>query len=257
MILCLDVGNTQIYGGLYENARLKLQFRKHTGPEASSDEHGIFLRTVLKENGIEPDLIKKIGFSSVVPEMIHSLKNACQRYFTINPFILEPGVKTGLKIKYKNPTELGPDRIADAIGALNMFPARDVLIMGFGTAATFSAVNSAREYLGGAIMPGLRISMEALERNAARLPRVQIIKPAVVCARSTVEGIQSGIFYGALGAAREISSGIIKECFGESKPLVIGTGGFAGMYSECGLYDELVPDLVLWGIYQCLMMNQP
>ncbi|MBF0547028.1 MAG: type III pantothenate kinase [Candidatus Riflebacteria bacterium] len=255
MILCLDVGNSQIFGGVFEDGKLKLRFRRRSNTEVSSDEHGVFLRSVLQENGVDPALIKKIGFSSVVPEIIHSLKNACSRYFNTQPFVLEPGVKTGLKIKYKNPYELGPDRIANSIAAVNAFPERDLIIIDMGTAITFSAVSAEKEFLGGAIIPGLRTSMEALERNTARLPSVQIVKVSKACARSTIEGIQAGLYFGTLGAIREMVGKISQECFGEKKLIKLGTGGFAGMFADSGVFDEHVPDLVLYGIYHCLMMN--
>ena len=117
MILCLDVGNSQIYGGVFKNDNLKLQFRQTSNLGSSSDEYGLFLRTVLRENGIDPAEIKKISLCSVVPEVLHSLKNCCLKYFGLSPFILQAGVKTGLKIKYSNPLEVGADRIANAIAA--------------------------------------------------------------------------------------------------------------------------------------------
>jgi len=255
MILCLDIGNSQIYGGVYSEKKLKFQFRKRSATEASSDEMGMFLRQVLRENGINPDEIKNIAFCSVVPDIIHTLRNCCVRYFKINPFMVGPGVKCGIKIKYRNPLELGADRIANAIAAVHKYPGRDLVIIDMGTAITVCAITSDKQYMGGAIFPGLKTSMDALESKTARLPSVEIIKPEAACGRSTVENIQSGLYFGTLGMARELITRISAECFDGRKPMVIGTGGFAGMYAESGLFDEFVPDLVLSGIFQSLSMN--
>lgn len=256
MILCLDVGNSQIYGGVYEEGKLLFQFRKRSTTEASSDEMGMFLRQVLRENGINPDRVKNIAFCTVVPDIIHTLRNCCVRYFKINPFMVGPGVRCGIKIKYRNPLELGADRIANAIAAVHKFPNRDLMIIDMGTAITVCAITAEKEYLGGAIFPGLKTSMDALESKTARLPSVEIIKPEAACGRSTVENIQSGLFFGTLGMAKELIARMTEECFAGKKPMVIGTGGFAGMYAESGLFDVFVPDLVLTGVFQSLSMNQ-
>ncbi len=255
MILCLDVGNSQIYGGVFVDQELRLQFRKISKRGASSDELGLFLRGVLRENGHNPDDIKQISICSVVPEIIHSLRNSCNKYFSINPFILGPGVKSGLQIKYRNPLEVGADRIANSIAAVNMFPEKDIVIVDFGTATTFCCITKKREYLGGAIAAGLKISMNALEQNTAKLPTVEIVTPKNACGRSTIESIQSGLYYGHLGMIKEICSQIKNECFGGQKPYIIGTGGFARFYEEADIFDAILPELVLTGLYQSLQMN--
>ena len=177
MILLLDVGNSQIFGGVIENEtdmppQFLFRFRKSTQSSSSSDEIGLFLKMVLKENNIDPRSIKKVGICSVVPDAMHSLKGACQKYFGINAFILQAGVRTGLKIKYRNPLEVGADRIANSVAAIHLYPNRNVVIVDLGTATTFCALSSEKEYFGGAIIPGLRISMEALESRTAKLPSV-------------------------------------------------------------------------------------
>lgn len=255
MKLCIDVGNSQIYVGLYNGEELVSRFRKITQRGASSDELGIFLRQAVRENGNEPEGVDAVAFCSVVPDLNHSLVNASRRYFGVEPFILRAGVKTGLRIRYKNPAEVGADRIAGAIGAVSRYPDRNLIIIDFGTATTVEAVSSAQEYLGGAIVPGLGISMRALEQNTARLPKVEIVRPSHACGRSTVESIQSGLYWGHVGLIREIRDRISFECFGASEPVVVGTGGFASLLSDSGLFSAVHADLVLEGINRAQELN--
>ncbi|MCB0391549.1 MAG: type III pantothenate kinase [Bdellovibrionales bacterium] len=263
MILCLDVGNSQIHGGVFNGEKLELQFRRTTRHGSTSDELGVFLRTVLKENDLNPEKISQVAICTVVPEVLHSLKNACRKYFNLNPFILQAGVKTGLKIKYRNPIEVGADRIANAIAATHLFEKNNLLIIDFGTATTFCAINSEKEYLGGVILPGLKISMSTLESSTSKLPAVEIVVPKHQLGKSTVESIQSGLFYGSLGAIKEIKCGLTKEAFKGEKPKVIVTGGFASLFKEAtemgiltnDLFDEEIPDLVLKGLFLALKMN--
>lgn len=213
MILCLDVGNTEILGGVFENGKIRLQFRHHTKQSGSSDDIGIFLKNVLRENEIDGRQIKQIAFCSVVPHVDYSLRAACIKYFSIDPFVLQAGVKTGLKIKYHNPLEVGADRIANAIAGVQLYPNQNLIIVDLGTATTFCVVSNKKEYIGGVIMAGMRISMNALQMNAAKLFPVEIIKPDGVIGRSTIEGIQSGLYYGQLGIIREITGRIKKRKF--------------------------------------------
>jgi type III pantothenate kinase len=261
MILLLDVGNSQIFGGVIENAnqappQFRFRFRKSTQSSSSSDELGLFLKMVLKENDIDPSAIKKIGICSVVPDAMHSLKGACQKYFNINPFVLQAGVKTGLKIKYRNPLEVGADRIANSIAAIQLYPNKNVVIVDLGTATTFCAITEEKDYLGGAIIPGLRISMEALESRTAKLPTVEILKPENACGRSTIESIQSGLYYSHLGAMKELISRYQTELFQGKKPIVIGTGGFSNLFKGMDVFDIEVPDLVLYGLFMALKLNE-
>ncbi|MCM2282281.1 MAG: type III pantothenate kinase [Bdellovibrionaceae bacterium] len=255
MILCLDVGNTTIHGGVFDGDTLEVQFRRTSEFRASSDELGLFLRGVLRENGVEHTQIQKIAVCSVVPDAIHSLRNCCIKYFGQTPFILQAGAKTGLKIKYRNPLEVGADRIADAIAATHLYPGRNLIVGDFGTATTFSAVTKEREFLGGVILAGLRLSMEALEEKTAKLPSVEIISMKQALGRSTVESLQSGLFFGQIGMAKELTRRITEEVFADDPPIVIGTGGFSGLFEKSSLFDATVPDLVLRGLNLALKMN--
>jgi len=255
MILALDVGNTQIYGGVFEGERMKLSFRRNSKQGSSSDEVGIFLRMVLKENGIDPARIKQIVLCSVVPDVIYSLKGACVKYFNINPFVLQAGVKTGLKIKYRNPLEVGADRIANSIAATQLYPGKNLIIVDLGTATTFCAITKDKEYLGGSIIAGLKLSMESLEAKTAKLPSVEIVSMTEALGRSTIESLQSGLYYGHLGSIREIIHHLQEECFAGEKPFVLGTGGFSSLFEKEKIFDVIIPDLVLKGNLLALSMN--
>lgn len=253
MILCLDVGNSHLYGGVYQDNTLILRFR-HTSAASTSDMLGIFLKQVLIENQCDPKAIRSIAIASVVPSMDYSLRSACIKYFSIEPFILQAGVKTGLQIKYRNPVEVGADRIANAIAAVAAFPRQHVIVIDFGTATTFCAISNQRIYLGGAILPGVRLSVEALANHTAKLPSVEILKMTHAVGRSTVEGIQSGIFYGVVGACKELIRRFKEEAFQGEPAVVLATGGFASLYEQEALYDHLMPDLVLDGLRQAVLM---
>jgi type III pantothenate kinase len=230
-------------------------FRKSSTNVASSDEFGLFLRGVLRESGYDPLEVEHVSICSVVPNHVHPLRAACFKYFGGEPFLLQPGVKTGLKVNYRNPIEVGADRIANSVGALHRFPLTNLIILDLGTANTICAVSADRQYLGGAITAGIRISMEALESKTARLPAVEILKPSVVVGRSTVESIQSGLFFGTIGAIKEVTQRMRAECFPGQEVTVIGTGGFSRLFEEEGLFDKHVPDLVLHGLLLVWQMN--
>lgn len=255
MILALDVGNTQMYGGLIEDGKIRLRFRMTSKTGASADEYGIFLRNALRENDIDYRQVKQIGICSVVPDVIYSLRRACEKYLNTPPFLLQPGVKTGLKIKYHNPTEVGADRIANSIAAVALFPKRNIIIVDLGTATTFCAVSAEKEYLGGTIIAGLRLNMEALESKTAKLPSVEIIAPQRALGQNTVESIQAGLYYGHLGQMKELTQRLTEECFKGEKPFVIGTGGFSSLFEKEKVFDSIQPDLVLKGLVTALTLN--
>lgn len=257
MLLCLDTGNSQIHGGVFADGTLRAQFRKSTHPLGSSDELGVFFTAVLRAQGIEPAAIRRISLCSVVPAALHSIRGACERYFSCAPFVLQAGVKTGLKIKYRNPHEVGSDRIANGIGATHRHPGKNLIIVDCGTATTFDVVTAAGDYLGGVIMPGLGISAETLASHTAKLPRVEIARPETALGRSTVESIQSGLYHGHVGAIRNILWNLTLENFSESPPVVVGTGGFAGMFRDTGLFAEVIPELVLLGLARAAELNPP
>lgn len=223
MLLCLDVGNSHIYGGLFSGNDICLKFR-HTSKVSTSDELGIFLKVALRENSYDPSLVKKIAVCSVVPQVEYSLRAACIKYFSVAPFFLQSGVKTGLNIQYNNPKDVGADRIANAIAAVDMFPNTNLIVIDFGTATTLCVINSKKTYLGGVILPGLNLAVDALATKTAKLPPVEIVKVDRVLGRSTIESIQSGIFYGSIGTCLELIKRIKTEEFIEKEVVVIATG---------------------------------
>lgn len=255
MLLCLDVGNSQIYCGIYVEDQLSLQFRRTSTVRSSSDELGIFLRSALRENGVEPDEIAQIAICCVVPDMLYSLRSCCQKYFNIDPLIMRPGIKTGLKIGYKDPKEVGADRIADAIGAVKLHPDRNLIVIDFGTATTVCAISKAPEFLGGNIIPGVRLSMDALEEKTAQLPSVEIVPVTSAIGRTTIQSIQNGLYWSNVGMVKELVARMTQEVFADEPPVVIGTGGFARLFDGQDLFDEVVPDLILEGLREAVRLN--
>jgi type III pantothenate kinase len=257
MILCLDIGNTHIFGGVFQSDELQLQFRHDSHAGSTSDQLGIFLKTVLRENHLSPENIANIGVCSVVPSVDYSLRAACKKYFNIDPFFLGAGAKTGIVLKVHDHTQTGPDLIAGAIGAKHYHPNQNLFIVDLGTAITITALSKTKEFLGVAILPGLNIAMHSLASGAAKLFPVAICKPTSLLGRSTTESIQLGLYYGHLGAIKEIIAKMSHEFFPRQNPLIIGTGGFAHLFEDEQIYDHIIPDLVLQGMRLAIAMNCP
>jgi type III pantothenate kinase len=255
MILCLHIGNTHVVGGVFDGQDLKLEFRRTSHARISADEFGLFLRGVLLSNDISPKAIERVAMGSVLPEASYALNSACRKYFSVKPFVIRAGVRTGLKIRYRNPLEVGADRIANAIAAVHHYPDRELVVAGFGTATTFCAIGADKTYLGGVILPGMRISLEALVTRAAKLSSVEIAAVDHVIGRSTAESVQSGLYYGQIGMAREIIGRIREESFAGRQPLVVGTGEFVELFEPSGLLDVMRPQLVLEGLMLANTMN--
>jgi type III pantothenate kinase len=248
MLLCLDVGNTHILGGIFDNDKLITRFRYATHLIGTADQFGIFLINILQVNKIPKENIKAVAICSVVPSCDYTIKHTFSMYFKAKYFILKPGVKTGLNIKVKHPNEVGADRIANAIGAINALPNKNLLIIDMGTATTVCVINTKHDYLGGAILPGLRLGMESLKTSTAKLTEVNIETPLSTLGRNTRESIQIGLYYGQLGALKEIIDGLKQEVFEGAPFTVIGTGGFSQLYKDKSLFDIIFPDLVLQGL---------
>ena len=255
MILTIDVGNTSTACGLFENDECVLRFRRATDINSSSDEIGIFLRSALRENGYDWQKIQKIGCCSVVPAVNHSLSRACVKYLGHEPLFIQAGIKTGLKLRYSNPKEIGADLIAAAMGAVAEYPDKNLIIIDMGTAITAELVSKNKEFLGGIIMPGLKISVDALAGGTANLTSVEIMKPEHVYGSSTTEAIQAGLYYGTAGAVKEFCYLFKKNVFHGEDTVIIGTGGFARSFEDYKLFDEIIPGLVLAGVKKALELN--
>ena len=251
MLLVLDVGNTNTVLGVYEmaaagyvkksGARLIAHWRVATIRTHTVDEYGVLFRNLFAIGKVEAEDVRAIIISSVVPPMDFTLKEVCQRYFHLQPLFVEPGVKTGMPVLYENPAEVGADRIVNGVAAFEKYGGPCVVV-DFGTATTFDAVSRKGEYMGGVITPGIGISAEALFEHAARLPFVDIRKPAKVIGTNTVASIQSGLFFGYLGLVDGILERLLKELGPETK--VVATGGLAPLMAEDSRYIKTVDDLL-------------
>lgn len=253
--LCFDIGNTDIYGGVFRGRDLVAEFRKSNHARPTVDEFGVFLMQLLRLKGVEPAEIGAVAIASVVPDAEEPVVGAAREHLGLKPLLLRAGVRTGLKLRVKEPTEVGADRIANAIAAVERYPDRNLIIIDTGTATTFCVVTAAREYLGGAIVAGLGLCMRALGRGTAKLPLVDIREPEHAMGRTTIGNIQSGLFFGHLGALRELIGRLSDEAFADCPPMVVGTGGFASLFKEFGVFDAIVPDLVLRGLLRAIELN--
>ncbi|MFQ5876113.1 MAG: type III pantothenate kinase [Acidobacteriota bacterium] len=247
MLLVMDVGNTNTVLGVYDGSRLVAHWRLRTVRARTVDEYGILGRNLLTLAGIEVSAIEGLIVACVVPPLNGVLERMARAYFGRRPLFVEPGMKTGMPVLYDNPQEVGADRIVNGVAAYERFRSA-VIVVDFGTATTFDAISARGEYLGGSIAPGLTVSSEALFERAARLPRVDIRRPARVIGRNTVQSLQSGLVFGYLGLVR----GILDDMRRELEPPVrtIGTGGvLEPLEEELGaILDVVDPNLTLEGL---------
>lgn len=228
MLLVFDVGNTNVVIGVYREEKLLISWRISTNEEKTSDEYGINIINLFEKARIDYNEVKNVIISSVVPNIMYSLERSIKRYFKVVPTIIGPGVKTGINIKYDNPKEVGADRIVNAAGALEIYK-KSLIIVDFGTATTFCCIGKNGDYHGGAIMPGIKISSDALFSKAAKLSRVELSSPPNAICKNTVESIQAGIVYGYVGSVDYIVRKMKEEMksFGEEDVFVVSTGGLS------------------------------
>lgn len=253
MLLVVDVGNTNTVFGAYVKEELVLSFRVGTDKLRTSDEYGVLIKELIDMNGYRLSDVSDVIISSVVPDVMHALESFSLRYCKSLPIVVGPGVKTGMNIKYENPQEVGADRIVNAVAALNKYRP-PLVIIDFGTATTFCAVNRKGEYLGGAISPGIKISSEALFAKASKLPKVEIIEPKTVIGRTTVSSMQSGIFFGYVGFVEHIVKMMKKEV-GEDAT-VVATGGLASLIcSDMSIVNYVDKNLTLEGLKVIYLKN--
>ncbi len=247
MLMALDVGNTNIVIALYDGESLRKSWRMSTDKNRSGDELGMMLLSFLQTEQIPPAWVEDVIISSVVPPIMHSLSNAVRRYLNCEPIIIGPGVKTGLNIRYDNPREVGADRIVNAVAAVKKYGA-PVIIVDFGTATTYCAVDAKGDYIGGVITPGVQISLDALFERAAKLPRVEILKPDTLIGRNTVSAMQAGAVYGQIGQVDYIVNRMRKE-LNEPHCQVVATGGLAKLIApETETIEQVDSMLTLDGL---------
>jgi len=254
MLVTIDIGNTNIAVGVFDGDRLKVTWRVATGIHRLADEYGTLFLNLLQRQGI---LLSKIGgaaLCSAVPPLVSTLHEVCQEYLGISPLVVEPGVKTGIRITIDNAREVGPDRIVNAVAAHHLY-GEPVIIIDLGTATTFDVVSGGGDYLGGAIAPGIAIATEALFTRTAMLPRIELVRPKQVIGRSTISAMQSGIVFGYIGLIEGMVRRIEQEL--GSKTKVIATGGYAQLLAEeTPAIDIVNSDLTLVGLRLIYEMNE-
>jgi type III pantothenate kinase len=258
VILVLDVGNTNIVLGVFKNKELLVEWRLSTDANKTADEYGIQVMQLFYETHIKTEHIKGVIISSVVPNIMNSLEHMIRKYFDLIPMIVGPGIKTGINVKYDNPKEVGADRIVNAVSAHEIYQ-RSLILIDFGTATTFCAISRDANYLGGTICPGIKIASEALFERAAKLPRVELLKPDTVICKNTVASMQSGIIYGYIGQVDYIVNKMKNEMIdmGEEEPFVVATGGLSKLIMEDSeAIDEFHPNLTLEGLRMIYEKNR-
>lgn len=230
MLLTVDVGNTNITFGVFEGEDMKATFRMMSKLSRTSDEYGVSIVMMLKHNNVAVEKIDGIIVASVVPNIMHALLGGIERYLGKKPLIVGPGIKSGIKIVTENPKEIGPDRIVDAVAAYEKYGG-PVLVIDFGTATTYDLVNDKGEFCAGITAPGIRISAKALWEDTAKLPEIEIRRPASILAQNTVTSMQAGLVYGQIGQTEYIINQVRKES-GYENMRVIATGGLGSIIAD-------------------------
>ena len=254
MLLVIDVGNTNTVLGLYQDEELVQNWRITTIKTRTVDEYAMLIHELLRLGDIPMSAIEDVIISSVVPPTKDALEGLCRKYFKRSPYLIGPGIKTGMPIHYDNPREVGADRIVNAVGAYEKRRC-SLIIVDFGTATTFDLVSARGEYQGGAIAPGLNISADALFQRASKLPRVEFSRPPQVIAKNTVNSIQAGLFFGYVGLVDGIVGRMRQET--RENPLVVATGGLAKAIAPASqTIDEVEPFLTLEGLRILYLRNK-
>ncbi|HWW84782.1 MAG TPA: type III pantothenate kinase [Vicinamibacterales bacterium] len=250
MLLAIDVGNTNIVIGVFDGAALEQSWRLQTLRERTSDELGLLMDGLFAHSKLDRVVVRGVILGSVVPPLTSTFQAMVRRYFGVPILTIEPGVETGMPILYENPAEVGADRIVNGVAAYERYgrgTGKPLIVVDFGTATTLDAVTSRGEYLGGAICPGVQISADALFQRAARLPRIDVRKPASVVGRTTVGAMESGLFYGYVGMVEGLVRRMTDELGGQA--VTVATGGLADVIApETTLIQHVDPDLTLHGL---------
>jgi len=246
MLLAIDIGNTNVVLGVFDNERLVENWRVGTNTQITPDEYAMIFKDLFGFARLEFSQIDGVIISTVVPPLLPVMIEMSRKYFRIEPMVVTPELNTGIVIRYDNPKEVGADRIVNAAAAYKRFGG-PLIIVDFGTATTFCAITNKGEYLGGAICPGMKISAEALFQRASKLPRVELAKPAKVIGSDTISAMQAGIIYGYAGLVDGLVERMKAELSRDAK--VVATGGLAELISpETRTINEVMPHLTLEGL---------
>lgn len=247
MLLAIDIGNTNITIGLFNRNEIEGTFRMTTKIPRTSDEYGIFFNNILHSKGLHREDVDAAILASVVPDVNHHIINGLIKYFNVNPIVVGPGIKTGIKIAIPNPKEVGADRIVDAVAAYEIYGG-PILVIDYGTATTHDLVLEDATLVGGVTSPGIRIAAHALWQDAAKLPKIEIKKPDTVLGKDTISSMQSGLVYGHIGQTEYIIRKIKKEA-GLNEMTVVATGGLGKIiYDETDSIEFYDPNLTLKGL---------
>lgn len=253
MLLALDIGNTSIHIGLWDGDTISHTWRIGVEQEKLPDEYGVLLMTLLNSGGVDAAEVTACIIGCDVPPLIPTFEQVCRKYFRIEPMVVGHGLRTGVRILYDNPKQLGADRIIDAVAASRLY-GTPVIVVDFGTATVFDAVNDQGDYLGGAIAPGIGIASEALFSRAAMLYRVQLERPPVAIGKNTINAMQSGILFGYVGLVEGLVARFKAELGGN--PKVVATGGLSSLIaSETDCIDIVNGDLTLIGLRLIYELN--
>jgi len=254
MLLTIDIGNTNITLGLYQGEELAASWRVRTIHERMPDEYGILLLDLFRHRNYQPSQVEGVAMASVVPPLTPVFQQVCRDYVGQEPLVVDAGVRTGVRVRYDNPREVGADRVVDA-AAVRALYGGPACVVDFGTATTFDAVSAEGDYLGGAIAPGIQIAAQALFERTAKLPRVELTRPPSVIGRNTPQSIQAGMLFGYVGLVEGVVARFRAELGPEMK--VIATGGLAPLIAqETEVIDVVDPWLTLYGLRLIWDLNQ-
>lgn len=254
MFLAIDIGNTTITLGVFAGEGLKARWRLSSDVYRTAAEYGVLLRQLLESEGIPASSVQAAALASVVPSLVPVFEEVCRRYFAVRPLVVDTGVRTGMRIVYDNPRDVGADRVADAVAGVKLY-GTPLIIVDFGTATVFDAVSKDGDYLGGAIAPGIAIAAEALFQRTAKLPRVELERPRAAIGKNTVMAMQSGIVFGYVGLVEAMIERFQQELGGGAR--VVATGGWAHLIArETAAIQVVNMDLTLVGLRIIYQMNR-
>ncbi len=254
MLLAIDIGNTRIAVGVFKGKEMFTTLGIATNLHCMAGEYAVLLSNMLLYHGVNTSELKGAIICSVVPPVLTTFEDLCQRYLKLSPLVVGSGIKTGVRIALDNPREAGADRIVNAVAAHRLYGG-PIIIIDFGTATTFDVIAKDGDYLGGAIAPGMEVAAEALFMRAAQLPRVEMVRPKHVIGKNTVTALQSGMVFGYIGLVEGLIARLREEIEGDAK--IIATGGYADIIArEIPLIEVINPDLTLIGLRLIYEMNQ-